>query len=237
MPSQQVNERIREFPAHALRAVFAGIGQVLLVADKVRSRAMEQFAGPAASPAAPEVTAPPAEAPTAQPAPSPSPAKSGNVRVMPEADGDASATAAEAQPAATPEAVHPETATPESTIPDTTAPVVSAAAPAEPAAAQPPATEPVSVETVRVEPVTPAVDEAGPATPEAVPPPAPEAEAAGLPLHNYDELTVASLRARLRVLTSGQVRTLLDYERAHEARAAVITMFERRLVKLDEGES
>ncbi len=34
----QVGERMREAPAHALRAMFAGIGQVLLVADRMRSR-------------------------------------------------------------------------------------------------------------------------------------------------------------------------------------------------------
>ena len=31
----QVTERMKEAPAHALRAVFAGIGQVLLVADRI----------------------------------------------------------------------------------------------------------------------------------------------------------------------------------------------------------
>ncbi len=34
----QVGERVKEAPAHALRAMFAGIGQVLLVADRMRSR-------------------------------------------------------------------------------------------------------------------------------------------------------------------------------------------------------
>ncbi len=33
----QVGERMREAPAHALRAMFAGLGQVLLVADRMRS--------------------------------------------------------------------------------------------------------------------------------------------------------------------------------------------------------
>src|ERR1035441_10216532 len=34
----QVTDRVKEAPAHALRAMFAGIGQVLLVADRMRSR-------------------------------------------------------------------------------------------------------------------------------------------------------------------------------------------------------
>ena len=63
------------------------------------------------------------------------------------------------------------------------------------------------------------------------------AEQGGLPLSNYDELTIASLRARLRVLSVSQITTLLEYERAAQARPAVITMFERRLDKLaqDDG--
>ena len=51
----------------------------------------------------------------------------------------------------------------------------------------------------------------------------------------YDDLSVASLRARLRFLDAAGVRTLLEYEKAHQGRAAVITMFERRIIKLDEG--
>jgi hypothetical protein len=39
----------------------------------------------------------------------------------------------------------------------------------------------------------------------------------------------------LRVLDPVQVQILLDYEKAHESRPAVITMFERRLTKLREG--
>jgi hypothetical protein len=56
-----------------------------------------------------------------------------------------------------------------------------------------------------------------------------------LPVPNYDQLSLASLRARLRVLDAGQVQALLDYEKAHEGRPAMITMFDRRLTKLTEG--
>jgi len=81
------------------------------------------------------------------------------------------------------------------------------------------------------------------AEPEPEPAPEPTAEAApapgpaALPVPNYDELTVASLRARLRNLDSSQVRALLDYEKAHADRAAVVTMFERRVAKLESGEA
>jgi hypothetical protein len=59
--------------------------------------------------------------------------------------------------------------------------------------------------------------------------------AAALPLANYDELTIASLRARLRTLTPEQLTVLIDYEKAHANRADVITMFERRITKLALG--
>jgi hypothetical protein len=42
MPIAQVNDRIKEAPVAMLRAVFSGIGQLLLAAEKVRARAAEQ---------------------------------------------------------------------------------------------------------------------------------------------------------------------------------------------------
>jgi len=91
----------------------------------------------------------------------------------------------------------------------------------------------------------PALSAAAPAAPEpsattepaaaTVPPAATEPAAAtgAAPLPNYDELSVASLRARLRNLDVTQVRQLAEYERAHAARAEVLTMFERRIAKLE----
>src|SRR5215510_795302 len=69
MPIPQVNDRIKEAPVVVLRAVFAGIGQILLTADKVRARAAEQVwtpdqpAGP--GPAGPSPSWPAATAKTA----------------------------------------------------------------------------------------------------------------------------------------------------------------------------
>ena len=99
------------------------------------------------------------------------------------------------------------------------------AAPAEPALAPAPA-EP-ALATAPAEPVLP------PAPAESARPAAPAGD--DLPVPNYDQLSVASLRARLRVLDAAQVHVLLDYEKAHEGRPAVITMFERRLTKLSDG--
>jgi hypothetical protein len=67
--------------------------------------------------------------------------------------------------------------------------------------------------------------------------PAPDEAAGPLPLPNYDELTVASLRARMRVLDPAQLRALIDYENSHAARADVVSMFERRIAKIEAGGS
>lgn len=56
--------------------------------------------------------------------------------------------------------------------------------------------------------------------------------APALPVPNYDELSLPSLRARLRYLDAGQLRALVEYERAHAGRADIMTMFERRIAKL-----
>jgi hypothetical protein len=60
---------------------------------------------------------------------------------------------------------------------------------------------------------------------------APEA-AAALPLENYDELTVASLRARLRNLSNDDLGLLRAYEEAHQNRPEVVKMFQNRLLKM-----
>jgi hypothetical protein len=55
---------------------------------------------------------------------------------------------------------------------------------------------------------------------------------ADLPVAGYDDLSVASLRARLRNLDVSQLRVLADYEESHARRADVVAMFERRIDKL-----
>ena len=71
MPIPQVTDRIKEAPAVVLRAVFAGIGQVLMAVDKIRAQ-MEQATSPAEadqkSPAEADQKAPGAEQPTHAPA-------------------------------------------------------------------------------------------------------------------------------------------------------------------------
>lgn len=156
----QVTERMKEAPAHALRAVFAGIGQILLVADRLKNRPGGDAAGQAR-------TAPAAASATA-------PANAGT------SSADAWAAAADG-------------------------PVTAAAAPAAAAANTPTTTS--------------------------------SAEADGLPMAGYDDLTLASIRARMRSLDAAQLRVLVGYEKNHAGRTAVLDMFQRRIARIEDGEA
>ena len=184
---QQVSERVKEAPAQALRAVFSGIGQVLLVADRIKSRATEpRRAQPAATDRPGQNAAVPKDEARWR-----SLDETGNVRLLSEEDAAQPAgPTADTEPSA-----HAEAA-------------AVAESPADPA------------DIAEPESVVLAEAGAGPGP-------------AALPVPNYDDLSVASLRARLRNLDSAQVRALLDYEKANAGRAAVLTMFERRIVKLE----
>ena len=50
----QVNDRVKEAPAQVLRAVFAGIGQLMSTADKIRNKPASAEAPATPKPAAPE---------------------------------------------------------------------------------------------------------------------------------------------------------------------------------------
>ena len=68
-------------------------------------------------------------------------------------------------------------------------------------------------------------------------PEVPAGPEAVLPLPRYDSLSLPSLRARLRNLDAAQLQILLDYERAHAGREAVLTMFANRIAKISDGPS
>ncbi|MEV1167122.1 hypothetical protein [Nonomuraea sp. NPDC049784] len=93
----------------------------------------------------------------------------------------------------------------------------------KPAAAKKPAEEPVA-----------APEPAAAAEPASAGTPAPGDLAEPLP--GYSELTVASLRARMRGKTAEQIGDFLTFEKATKARPEVIKMFENRLAKLQAGE-
>jgi hypothetical protein len=184
----QVSDRIKEAPAQALRGVFAGIGQLLLITDKLRNKTPAgQQVPPARAPEQSETRADPA--PAATPATPATPATS-----APSAPAAQPATAAPPAPAAQP------------------APPATAAQPAPPAQRVTEARDFDKTGNVRL--IT-------------------SEEAGGAPLPNYDELSIASLRARLRNLDLTQLRELASYEKTHAARPEVMTLFERRIAKLE----
>jgi hypothetical protein len=204
----QVSERIKEAPAQALRGVFAGIGQLLLITDKLRNK-VPAYTGPV-RPRTPEPPQTAADATATEPA---------APREEPAAPREEAAAPAEAAPV---EAVQAEPA------------------PVEAASVEAVQAEPTPVEAVQAEtPKTPQhrdLDKTGNVRllegAEAVAAEEDTAATPGAPLPNYDELSIASLRARLRSLDVAQLRQLTEYERAHRARADVIAMFERRIAKL-----
>jgi hypothetical protein len=79
-------------------------------------------------------------------------------------------------------------------------------------------------------------DDAMPAAPTSTGPASAGLAASALPLPRYDELSLASIRARLRSLDTAQLRVLADYERRNAERPDVLGMLERRIEKLEAGE-
>jgi len=208
---QQVSERVKEAPAQALRAVFSGIGQVLLVADRIKSRAAEpDRASPGPAEPAPQTATTVRDETRWR-----SLDETGNVRLIPGEDTSKAASAATAPPV-------PEVIEAEEVIEVAEAPEVTETAEAIEVAE---ASEVIEA----VAPGPAAISEQIPAEP----PVAQEPSATSLPVPNYDNLTVPSLRARLRNLDTAQLRMLLDYEKAHAGRGDVLTMFERRIAKLE----
>ncbi|OLT29029.1 hypothetical protein BJF83_13060 [Nocardiopsis sp. CNR-923] len=63
---------------------------------------------------------------------------------------------------------------------------------------------------------------------------APSADELAVPA--YDDLTLPSIRARLRKLTIVQVRDLRAYEVAHQGRPEFIKMYDNRIAKLESAE-
>ena len=235
----QTEDRARPGPIQALRAVFTGIGRIIMAADRPQAARPGRANGPAATPKWRSLD------------------KTGNVRLLSAedleddeaaGDDDAASFQAEAQAEALAEAELAETELlgadlaegnlagaelAETQLAETqVAEAELAEAPGELAAtelAEPPA-----------ELAEPAVAEAPAelAEPEVAGTPAELAEpeaAAALPLASYDTLSLASIRARLRPLDADQLRVLVNYEQSHAERPEVLGMLERRIEKLETG--
>ena len=236
----QVNDRVKEAPAVVLRAVFAGIGQLMSTADKIRNSPAWGQAPAAPEPAAPRPAAQETAAPrTVTPEPVVTETASSESAAPEPVAAKTPAVASVADEPVVPETAVPETAVPETAVPETAVPETAVPETAVPETVAPARVEP---EAAAPEPVAPAVKRGAPVTSgghvRLLPPdevPAAAAPAGDLPVPNYDDLSVASLRARLRNLSADQISQLIDYEKAHAGRADVITMFERRIAKLAEG--
>ena len=262
----QVSEKVKEAPANALRSVFASIGQVMLITDRMKKKPgeSEKPAATTAEPATGSATSNAAGGANGT-------AEAAGVSESAAAATEAPAgTAAEAPAAEVPAAGAPAAGAPATEVPaartaaEGTASKPAARKPAarKPAAKAPAADKPAARGTGNVRvlpedeakttPVTARKPRPGKPTAAGTTPPAPPAAAQtgevvaapegpvstdAAPLPNYDTLTIASLRARLRSLSIEQVRALIGYEQAHANRAEVIAMFERRVVKLEAPES
>jgi hypothetical protein len=249
----QVTDRVKATPIQALRAVFAGIGQLLLVADRPRNQApapAREQAGPK-GPAGPKAPGRGQRSRKSRAGTEPTRWRSldqtGNVRLLSAeemAEINAERAAAAAMKSA---AIKSAGAAPAAAAPAPATTPTSELAPAAPAATIPAITMPTPATTPAPSPAITRAPDADQAADEPAVSPAAgfpadlartdrpvtaRADSASLPVPNYDELAIASLRARLRNLDAAQLRVLVDYEQANAARPEILTMFERRIAKL-----
>ena len=226
----QVTDRLKEAPAQALRAVFSGVGSVLLVADRLRHRPGQETGQGNGHAARPTTMSPAA---TAQAQYGGSPAAQGGPAAK--AASPAKASSAKASSAAPP-ALRTPAAPPTSA--DSPAPARSGGRPVKATAPAPAKRGSGSVKAAPAPAtggsgtVTGASGSATAALDGAV---SGSGAAGGLPMAGYDGLTVPQLRARMRTLEPAQLRALIAYERAHAGRDEVVAMFERRLAKVEGG--
>jgi hypothetical protein len=237
---QALGERVKELPVHAARLTVTGIGHVLLLSDRIRKEAKEvraagvgptlgrlrDDAGRLVGKVADRVGGPP--------------------RVPPR-----TGTAATRPGAATTRPDRPDVAAPRAAAPPTTSapakPAVDKAADtappakpttkpsgkAEPAGTTKPATKPAGKAGAKAKPATKAT--AKPSGSAAGRKAADAPKASELPITDYDDRSVPSLRSRLRGLSADQVAQLRDYERAHAKRPDVLRMYDNRIDKLKAG--
>ena len=210
----QITDRMRTRPTEALRAVFTGIGRILMAADRPQATAVRppdqgSRANGRAGSAGGGAQRPSGMAPASSRWRSLD--QTGNVRLLSPDDLDDGFSGPG----------QPGTETHERDREGQPGPVTSgsSAGPDSQAAA-------VAAEGQLA---------AEPAGGLAAEPAAASVTAAALPLPGYDSLSLASIRARLRGLDIGQLRALASYEATHAERPEVLGMFERRIEKLEAG--
>jgi len=255
----QVSERIKEAPAQALRGVFAGIGQLLLITDKLRNKApfgqqvphprVPEPSGTAAAsrtapaepvpdraPAERDVVAEPGTGQSASPPSTPRAPRAPKVPQVPAAPQASKAPVAAAEIRDFDKTGNVRLITGDEAYADDEPPAAEASAPAAEPEHEPKPAPAAAAEEVLAPTAVEPEHEPEPEPVAAAEEPARRPSDSAPPLPNYDGLSIASLRARLRNLDVTQVRGLVEYEKAHAGRADVIVMFERRIAKLEAGD-
>ncbi len=244
--------QVRNAPIKVLRGLFAGIGQLLLAADRFRAEEAERerdVDGEHRDPlTAPESWFAAGSAPVID---SGLVTDSGPVtdsgQRSPESAGRAPAGVADSDPARASRRFRSldstgnvRVLTPDE-IADAAPEPVATTAPEPTATIEPGPVRPAGGQKAARKPKPPARSKPKPQTrtkPHARPEPDPEPAPAPavppeLPVPGYDGLSLPSLRARLRSLDADQLRILVEYEKSAARRPEVVTMFERRIARLE----
>lgn len=230
---ETVGEQVRDLPLHAVRLAMFGVGRALMLSDRVTKDYKEITEGGGVKPVlgrlrsdvqntaekvAERVSERIRGGEEAEPEPAARTRTAGSPAAQRPVAGQKGGEISVGKPAATEPAPKP------------------APRPAEPKAAEP------KPEPKAAEPKAAAAPEPEPADkarfePEPEVKPAAQAEAEkvakDLPVPDYDAATLPQLRARLRGLSSDQVKLLREYERKHAARPDVLRMYENRIAKLN----
>jgi hypothetical protein len=261
----ELKEKAKDFPLYVLQQALSGVGQALLLGDRIRTRLKgqggeetEQDAKAEGRLAGPSEDVEPARREPVIFAPRPAP---DDADTTTDSNGAKPVVVVVPPAAPSPEApVEPESVETKPVKPRSVKAKPARAKPVEPEVVEPKVVEPEPAEIAEV--VEPAEAKADAITPDAVtsedttpedttadaptadataaPVAVPSTEAAGVaagePMPGYAELTVASLRARMRGKSAEQIRELLSYEKATSDRETVVKMYETRLAKLEAGE-
>jgi len=253
MRMPQITEEVRLAPVRAMRAVFAAIGQLLLAADRI---AAERAESPA--PSEPAENAPPADnEATVGPAEAPGRAaetghKAGGAR---RADMGAKTKKGKAKDARAKDARAKDARAKDARTKDARAKdlkvkraksksakgkdVKLKRAKGKDARAQDAHQYRSPDATGNVRLLTPDdLAELDADRAAATQPTEPTAAAPGrpAPVPGYDDLSLASVRARLRTFDVPKLRDLAEYERSHANRPDFVQMFERRIIKVEAGQ-
>nr|BFE33897.1 hypothetical protein GCM10010200_061480 [Actinomadura rugatobispora] len=213
-----VGEQVRDLPLHAVRLAMFGVGRALLLSDRLTKDYKEITEGGGVRPVIGRLREDVQH--TAEKV------VGGVVERVRGADG------AEPEPEPEPRRARPARVAEAPAKPGTGGDGEISIGKPKPAAKAEPKPEPAPEPAARPEPKPKPAFEPRPESKPAAPAEA-EKVAADLPVPNYDAATLPQLRARLRGLSSEQVKLLREYERKHAARPDVLRMYENRIAKLN----